>query len=248
MPKSSEKLELRPAEVQEILNKPPNLLLSAGPLLLLALILASFGAASYISYPDTVEARAKIIAFHPPHIVQAPQTGILTSISPASTFKVKQGTGLGEIRNATHASIELQAPIDGQAYSLGFHKIGSEIQAQDSIFLIIPKENQYYGKVTLPHHLKNSLQINQKVTFALDPYPTEEYGQLIGYISQISPLSQNERINVKVTFPDGLKTSTGFELSYTPNLKGKAKVMIKDMSLLDRLIRRNQPFLGKSQD
>jgi len=244
MPKSLEEMELRPAEVQEILNKPPNLLLRAGPILLLILVMGFMCATYFISYPETVEGTAHIMAIQPPQVVQAPAQGVLTSLSSSRPLEVQQGLSMATIQAPIQQQeLELLSPVDGYAYRISFHEVGSEVKAQDSLFLIVPKDNQFYAMVEVPSQQQRQIQLNQEVSIKLDSYPSEEDGDLKGMVHQISPFPQNNLLTIKVIFPEGLKTSTGKRLSYIPNLQGQATVMIEDVSVLDRLIRRNGQIL-----
>ncbi|MEO1418188.1 MAG: HlyD family efflux transporter periplasmic adaptor subunit [Bacteroidota bacterium] len=247
MPKSLEEMELRPPEVQEILNKPPNLLLRAGPILLLILVVGFMCATSFISYPETVEGTAHIIAIEPPQVVQAPVHGVLTSLSSSSPWEVRQGLSMGTIQDPVQQQkLELLSPVDGYAYRISFHEVGSEVKAKDSLFLIVPKANRFYAIVEIPSHQQGQIQLNQEVSIKLDSYPSEQDGELEGMVHQISPFPQNNLLTIKVIFPEGLKTSTGKLLSYIPNLQGQATVMVEDVSVLDRLIRRNTQILPQT--
>ena len=81
-----------------------------------------------------------------------------------------------------------------------------------------------------------------------------EYGILKGAIRTISAIPNKDTYKVEVQFLDGMKTSYGIDLPFSPEITGTAEIITEDYSILQRiffpiksLIKNNGPaFLNKT--
>lgn len=87
----------------------------------------------------------------------------------------------------------LKAPFDGRVEFLKFIADGQFVEAGESIFGIIPKENHIYGQVLLPASGAGKVKQNSKVVIKLENYPYMEYGYIEGYVSSISLVTQTQK-------------------------------------------------------
>ena len=137
----------------------------------------------------------------------------------------------------------LKAPFDGRVEFLKFIADGQFVEAGESIFGIIPKENHIYGQVLLPASGAGKVKQNSKVVIKLENYPYMEYGYIEGYVSSISLVTQTQKTGEKtietylinVELPNGLTTNYEETLDFKYELGGTADIIVKDRRLIERL-------------
>lgn len=94
-------IELRSEDVQDILNRPPNWMISWGNTLLIIIILTGLLLSYFIKYPDVITGRATISTDIPPVYVVSNVSGRLKSIDAPNGGDVLEGQLLAEIENPT---------------------------------------------------------------------------------------------------------------------------------------------------
>ena len=87
----------------------------------------------------------------------------------------------------------LKAPFDGRVEFLKFIADGHFVEAGESIFGIIPKENHIYGQVLLPASGAGKVKQNSKVDFKLENYPNIENRYIEIKDSSISLVTQTQK-------------------------------------------------------
>ena len=134
----------------------------------------------------------------------------------------------------------LKAPFDGRVEFLKFIADGQFVEAGESIFGIIPKENHIYGQVLLPASGAGKVKQNSKVVIKLENYPYMEYGYIEGYVSSISLVTQTQKTEkstvetylINVELPNGLTTNYEEVLDFKYELGGTADMIVKDRRLI----------------
>ena len=137
----------------------------------------------------------------------------------------------------------LKAPFDGRVEFLKFIADGQFVEAGESIFGIIPKENHIYGQVLLPASGAGKVKQDSKVVIKLENYPYMEYGYIEGYVSSISLVTQTQKTEkstvetylINVELPNGLTTNYEEVLDFKYELGGTADMIVKDRRLIERL-------------
>lgn len=146
----------------------------------------------------------------------------------------------GEIKKWEYA-YTLRSPSDGQLFFTS-HWSESQIIKAGEIFGTVSPNN--IGEIFCEAHLTTQrygeLNIGQKVKIQLDGYSFEKFGFLNGIIkdySKVPNIDNNGLYSYKVNIelPNGLITTQGYEIGYMPNLSGKAKIVTKDLTILNRV-------------
>lgn len=242
MPIPLQDIELRPPEVQEILNKPPNFLLRSGPTLLLSFTILIMMGAYLIKYPDIVEGEFVLIPSEEAQLIQAPMDGRL--LNPRQTAEIDEGDILFSLESTdTVLTTPVLAPVTGNLLSLSFMDSGLPVQKGDSLFLIVPPSDHYTGLMEVSEAMISKIKQDQKVIIQFRRYPVEDFGFVEGKVKRIAPLSQNGTYRVQIALPHGLQTPIGRELAYFPNLLGSAKIVTEDLRLSERLFSKYKKYL-----
>ncbi|MCM4156140.1 HlyD family efflux transporter periplasmic adaptor subunit [Gramella sp. AN32] len=132
----------------------------------------------------------------------------------------------------------LKSPIDGR---LSYFEVWGEyqnVEVGESVYSVVPDIQQdLIGKCIIPIRNAGKLKTGQKVNLKLDNYPYHEWGMVrakVGSISQIPKGGDNPGYIVYLTIND-LKTSYGKELEFHQELNGTAEILLKEVTLIERI-------------
>lgn len=130
----------------------------------------------------------------------------------------------------------IESPVNGKVSFFSLWSVNQNIKQGDELFAIIPEQQQQFiGKCTLPLSNTGKLAIGQKVNIKLDNYPYNENGMLQGTVSNISEVPNKNSYAIDVALSNGLTTSYNKTLAYKEQMKGKADIITKNISVLDRV-------------
>lgn len=140
----------------------------------------------------------------------------------------------------------IESPIDGKLSYFSLWKVNQNIQQGDELFAIIPRQKQLYlGKCNLSTANSGKLSKGQKVNIKLENYPYNENGMLSGVVQNVSEVPNKDSYLLDLEMPNGLKTSYNKTLIYKQQMKGKAEIITKDISVFDRIFFNFKKLLDK---
>lgn len=87
----------------------------------------------------------------------------------------------------------------------------------------------------LPITASGTLQIGQSAIIEIENFPSPQFGTLSGIVQDISLIPTDQKYRVKVSLPNGLKTSFQKVLPESALLSAKVTIVTKEYSLLERL-------------
>jgi len=123
----------------------------------------------------------------------------------------------------------LDRELRAERYILRGDKIGTVIPANPGDIV---------GRIDLPVRGSGAVDIGQKVMVRFASYPYMEYGSVEGVVVRKGNLQSEGRVNVDVTFPKSLLTTTGNRLEASPFMEGEASIITDDKPLLSRFLDR----------
>ncbi len=130
----------------------------------------------------------------------------------------------------------IESPIDGKISFFNVWSVNQNIKSGDELFSVVPtQKQQFIGKCILPILNTGKLSIGQKVNIKLDNYPYNENGMLQGFVTNISTVPNKDTYAIDVDLKNGLVTSYNKTLSYKEQMKGKADIITKNISVMDRI-------------
>lgn len=150
----------------------------------------------------------------------------------------KLNLSLATINNAVEQwgqNFQFKAPINGVlAYQdrLSEHQF---IESGTNLFTVIPSNQKYIGYLDISKSGSGKVKIGQKVRVQIDKYPHQEYGQLNGKVLSISLLPNKEVYRVTFELTNGMKSSYGKMLKYSPEMSGTADIITEDERLISRV-------------
>lgn len=141
----------------------------------------------------------------------------------------------------------IESPIDGKVSFFNVWTINQNVKINDELFSVIPiQKQQFIGKCILPIQNSGKLSIGQNVNIKLDNYPHDENGMLEGLVINISEVPNKDTYAIDVVLKKGLVTSYNKTLIYKEQMKGKADIITKNISILDRIFFNFREMLDKN--
>lgn len=134
------------------------------------------------------------------------------------------------------------APIGGSVQYLGFWRDNVHINSSTEVFSILPNKNHMIGELYIPSLGSGKVKVGQDVNVKFFDYPYNEYGYVRGKVDAISSLARNMELEetskaylVRVSFPQGLKTNYGKQLSVNFESVGVGEIITEKRRLIQRL-------------
>lgn len=111
------------------------------------------------------------------------------------------------------------------------------VSSGNIVFSILPTDTSVLvGKLLIPAQNAGKVAVGQKVFIKLDNFPYQQYGMLIGKVTNFS-ISPNAEDNytVFISLPNGTKTSYNKHFKFTQELLGNAEIVTEDLSVAERI-------------
>jgi len=131
----------------------------------------------------------------------------------------------------------LSSSINGVVSFQDYWGANQFVNSGSIVFSILPTDtSNLVGKLILPSQNAGKVAIGQKVFIKLDNYPYQQYGMLIGKVTNFSISPNNEgNYAVYISLPNGTKTSYNKTFSFTQELLGNAEIITEDLSVAERM-------------
>jgi HlyD family secretion protein len=138
-------------------------------------------------------------------------------------------------------SYVLESAIGGIVTMTQYWQKNQNVKVGDVLLTVVPEEEvRIVGKILLPLQGAGKVKKGQRVNVKFANYPHLEYGMVrveISNISLVPTLLNNEKgYMLEVSFPQGLVTNYGKELTFGQQMQGTAEIITDDLRLLDRFL------------
>jgi len=165
--KSPDNINLRSEEVQEILGRPPRLIVRVGITVILLVVAGLFVGSYFIKYPDIVSATITVNTENLPADVMAKASGRIDSLYVSEKQRVEAGDILAVLENTarTEDVLRLKMALDGpdstiKALSATVLRLG-DIQSAYTAFVKAQEDYDYF--VSADYHNKKIAVINRQI-------------------------------------------------------------------------------------
>lgn len=131
----------------------------------------------------------------------------------------------------------LTSSINGVISFQDFWGINQFVNVGNVVFSILPIDtSNLVGKLIIPSQNAGKVSIGQKVFIKLDNYPYQQFGMLIGKVSNFSMSPDTDgNYTVFITLPNGTKTSYNKILTFNQELLGSAEIITENLSVAERM-------------
>jgi len=169
MPETKEinKIEIRSAEVQEILGATPSWILRAGISVILFVVIVLLVGSWFFKYPDIIQARITLSTENPPASLIAMSSGEITSLFVQEKQMVSKDETIAIIENTSDYKdvIHLETILDSITIIYNFNEtiffVLGEIQQSYSMFLRLIKDYKNFKQ--LDYYSKKTESIKQQI-------------------------------------------------------------------------------------
>ena len=163
------------------------------------------------------------------------------SVTMASNLMQAYRLFCSEIRKWEYEYV-LTAPCNGRLFFSSNWSDGDIIHSGEVFAAIIPSDiGAIFCEAFVGTEKYGDLKVNQDVIIHLDGYEYERYGHIKGVlkdISRVPVIDANGRYYYKLSISlssNRLLTSQNYEIPFSPNLHGSAKIVLERTSLLAKL-------------
>jgi multidrug resistance efflux pump len=131
----------------------------------------------------------------------------------------------------------ITAPYDGKVVYAGILQENQSLTAGQPLFYIQPDNTSFFGEMMISQNSFGKIEEGQPVQVRFSGYPYHEYGSVFGRVDYFSDFPVRDSLFfAKVSFPDGLVTSYGREITPRNGMTGQAEIITQDMRLLERVV------------
>ena len=134
----------------------------------------------------------------------------------------------------------LRAPAPGiVTYYQSLLTERSPVKAGAGVMAILPfqiAEMELIGQMQLPVAQSGKVQAGQRVLIKLTGFPYQEFGIVEGRVVTKALLPDNGKYSVRISLPNGLKSSFGNDLPFRQQMPADGEIIIQDKRLLERLL------------
>ncbi|PCH69502.1 MAG: hypothetical protein COC01_01220 [Bacteroidetes bacterium] len=126
--------------------------------------------------------------------------------------------------------------IDGVVTFFNYWSENQTVSQGEEVMVISPENpGEMIGKLVLPIRGSAKVINGQVVNIKLDNYPAEEYGMIIGKISNLSKVPKNNSYVAEVVLPNKLNTTYNKTLEFKQQMQGSAEIITLDRTLMERV-------------
>lgn len=129
----------------------------------------------------------------------------------------------------------LKAPVGGM---VSFFKFWSENQYVDEgteIMYIKPMNQVLFAYTYINSANFGKIKVSQEARIRLDGYPFKEFGVVSAVVVSKSEIARDGNYMIRLSLPQGLKTSYAKELDFTQEMQGELRIITEDLRLLERI-------------
>jgi len=128
------------------------------------------------------------------------------------------------------------APYDGRVVFAGILQENQSLTAGQPLFYIQPENTSFFGELMVSQASFGKVEEGQPVQVRFSGYPYHEYGSVFGRVEYFSDFPvQDSLFFAKVSFPEGLVTNYGREITPRNGMTAQAEIITQDMRLLERV-------------
>ena len=111
------------------------------------------------------------------------------------------------------------------------------LKAGEEVFALIDPTDSLVAFAEIPLNGFGKVKVGQTVNVSLENFPYEEYGVINGKVQNIALLPNKTFYRVEISLTNGMHTSRGFILKFTPEMSGRAEIITDDKTIFDRIFR-----------
>ena len=129
----------------------------------------------------------------------------------------------------------IKAPLNGRIDFLSRVKTNQLIKAGDELFAIVSPNGEYEVELQIPSNGFGKVKIGQEIKLKLDNFPYNEFGLINANVTGLPVLPNQDTYKLKAELTNGLNSSYGIDVRYSPEMMASAEIITEDLRLIERL-------------
>lgn len=132
----------------------------------------------------------------------------------------------------------LASPINGRVAFMQLWETDQYVNDDETVFVVVSaQETQYKGKALLPMQSVGKVKIGQRAIVRLNGISEQDNEFIEGMVVSVSPVPDEKgNFVMEIGFPDETDINNGNGLPLVNIMSGMVEVIVKEKSLLERLI------------
>jgi multidrug resistance efflux pump len=132
----------------------------------------------------------------------------------------------------------LISTVSGEISYLNYFTNNQYVETAEKLISITPKHNKqdYFGIAKMPIINSGKVKLGQTANIKLLGFPENEYGILLGTVTNISDVPNEDFYLVKINLKKGLNTTFNEEITFKQNIDGNAEIITEDLRLIERFV------------
>lgn len=126
------------------------------------------------------------------------------------------------------------SPVEGKVNYLLPVQENQYLQQGQQIGFTVPNEGAAYVEAYFRQGNFGKIDTGMKVRLQFEAYPFQEFGEVLGTVSYISNVPADSGFLGNIRLMNGLRTIRDYDIPYKSGLKIHAKIVTKDLRLLER--------------
>jgi len=127
------------------------------------------------------------------------------------------------------------SPLHGNVSFTTFWSKNQNVKAGETVVSVVPRDSMHVrARLQFPVQNSGKVKTGQRVNIKLQNYPYQEFGMLVGHLSDVSKVPNELIYSADVLLDNGLVTSYGKKLTNGQQLNGEAEILTDDVTLLLR--------------
>jgi len=142
----------------------------------------------------------------------------------------------------------LNSLIDGIVSFPRIWSANQTVTKDEPVIFIVPLvTGDFLGRINIKMQRSGKVDTGQIVNIKLSGYPYMEYGMIRGKVRSKSLVPSDDTYIIEIGLPEGLTTSYGIPLDFTPNMQGTAEILTKDIRLLQKIVNPFRYLVSKNK-
>jgi multidrug resistance efflux pump len=229
--------DLHTERMQDILSKPPGWLSMWGISVVLTVFLICILISSFIQYPETINAKLKIVAILPLQTVTVKDSARIVDVLVQNNQQVAAGQPLATAE-VSSGKLSIISPCAGELKYAAIIRKGERIKSGQVLFNLVPDNEDFYGEIHLPERVAVKVKQGHVVRVSFPDYSEANFPILEGRIKTIvDDLSKSDEYVAEVDFSSGIKNSKlgGFVLKN--GMTADAAITTSPSTLFQRIVK-----------
>lgn len=131
----------------------------------------------------------------------------------------------------------LVAVADGKVSYLKNLQTNMFLKSGEEVFALLQPDDSLVAYAEIPVAGFGKVKTGQRVNLSLENFPYEEYGVVNGNVQNIALLPNSSFYRVAISLPQGMQSTQGTILKYTPEMTGIAEIVTDDKTVIERIFK-----------